>query len=91
MTTFVQLMSTASEVYYSDMRYQMRVSSVDSDAYEKGLQIAGLDGAQEVEIVRQAMVEADGALIPYTEEYLDQASAQVRAAPVLPLVSPGRA
>ncbi len=71
MTTFVQLMSTASEVYYSDMRYQMRVSSVDSDAYEKGLQIAGLDGAQEVEIVRQAMVEVDGALIPYTEEYLD--------------------
>lgn len=68
MSTFVQLMFTASGVYYGDMKYQIRVSVHGSDSYEKALRVAGLEGVQEAEVIRLAHLGVDAEKIPYTQE-----------------------
>jgi len=71
MTTFTSLLFFASGVYYEDMEYQLRVSTIDSDGYEKALRIRNLEGIQEMEIVRSASFITDGTRIPFTEGYFE--------------------
>ena len=65
MSTFVDLMMYSSTYYYEDMPYQLRVSINQWESYEKALEIAGMEGVQEAEVVRSARFPVDNSLISY--------------------------
>ncbi len=74
MTSFTRLLILATGVYYEDMEYQLRVSTIDSDGRDKALKIRNLEGIEEMEIRRCASFAAKGAEIPYTKEFLEHYS-----------------
>ena len=74
MSTFVDLMMYSSTYYYEDMPYQLRVSINQWESYEKALEIAGMEGVQEAEVVRSARFPVDNSLISYSESYQENVS-----------------
>ena len=54
LSTFVELLMYSSSYYYEDIPYRLRVSINGWDSYDKALQIAGMDGILEAEVVRSA-------------------------------------
>ncbi|WP_276950047.1 ABC transporter permease [Acetatifactor muris] len=69
MSTFVELMERASDIYYENMTYQLRVSIYDWKFYDQALAVTKIDGVQEAEIVRSAYFQAQPGDIAYREEY----------------------
>ncbi|HBA47171.1 MAG TPA: hypothetical protein DCZ91_05110 [Lachnospiraceae bacterium] len=74
MSTFVDLMMYSSTYYYKDMPYQLKASIYQWDFYEEALEIAGMEGVQEAEVVRTARFPADNSLISYSEGYQENVS-----------------
>lgn len=72
LSTFVELMMYSSSYYYKDFPYQIRVSMNNWDSYDKALQIAGMDGVQEAEVVRSVRFFTDQEEIAYSGDYLEQ-------------------
>lgn len=70
MSTFVQLLDNGADMYYENMAYQLRASIYQWDFYQEALRIAGLDGVQEAEVVRQASMKVETDEIDYTEDYI---------------------
>ncbi|MDE7352543.1 MAG: ABC transporter permease [Acetatifactor sp.] len=71
MSTFVQLLSISSKLYYEDVQYQLRISIEDDDSYEKAERIAGLEGVQKADILRTGILKVDKSQIPFTNDYLE--------------------
>lgn len=72
LSTFVQLLSIASGMYYETVSYQIRVDirNTDGSSYETAQRIARLAGVQQIEIRRTAYnVLTDTAQVPFTDEY----------------------
>lgn len=69
MTTFVQVMFLASDVYKEEVKYQISVSIYGSDSYGEALRVAALEGVEEAEVVRTARFTVDAGQIPYEPEY----------------------
>lgn len=66
MSTFVNLMSLASGVYYESVPYQLRVD-VWNGNYESAVWMTKVEGVLEAEIIRRAGFVPDRTQIPYTE------------------------
>lgn len=66
MSTFVNLMSLASGIYYESVPYQLRVD-VWNKNYESAVWMTKVEGVLEAEIVRRAGFVPDRTQIPYTE------------------------
>ena len=71
LSTFVELLMYSSSYYYEDIPYRLRVSINGWDSYDKALQIAGMDGILEAEVVRSARFFMDQDEIAYSGEYLE--------------------
>lgn len=72
LSTFVQLLNMASEIYYGTSPYQIRVDiwNYDGSSYENAQKIAGLEGLQQIEILRISYnAMTDAAQVPFTEKY----------------------
>jgi putative ABC transport system permease protein len=72
LSTFVELLMYSSAYYYKDFPYQIRVSINKWDSYDKALQIAGMAGVQEAEVVRSVRFFTDQEEIAYSGDYLEQ-------------------
>ncbi len=72
MSTFVELMGHASDIYYENMTYQLRISIYDWKFYDEALAVTKVDGVQEAEIVRVARFQTQPGNIAYTKEYLNR-------------------
>lgn len=71
MSTFVELMMHASDIYYDRMEYQLMASIYQWSYYGEALEIAAMEGVQEAEVVRYASFPVCWEEIDYTQEYLD--------------------
>ena len=72
LSTFVQLLSLASGIYYGTSPYQIRVDiwNTDGSSYENAQKIAGLEGLQQIEILRISYnAMTDAAQVPFTDKY----------------------
>lgn len=69
LTTFMQLMSVATGVYYTDMRFQIEVNLTREGAYKGALRIASLEGVEAADIMRSQGVSVDSGKMPFTEKY----------------------
>ena len=72
LSTFVELMMYSSSYYYEDIPYRLRVSINGWDSYDKALQIAGMDGILEAEVVRTARFFMNQDEIAFSGEYQEQ-------------------
>lgn len=70
MTTFMYAVQYASNIYYKDMEYQLRVYCYDSDSYEKLQSVTRMEGVREAEIVRNGYFTVPQQALPLTEDYL---------------------
>ena len=71
LSTFVELLMYSTSSRYQDFPYQIRVSMNNWDSYDKALQIAGMDGVQEAEVVRSVRFFTDQEEIAYSGDYLE--------------------
>lgn len=74
LSTFVQLVSLASGIYYKNIDYQLRVYVSGEDAYEKAVSLTKLEGVRAAEILRAEYLLLNSDEVPYTREYLSMNS-----------------
>lgn len=74
LSTFVQLISLASGIYYKNADYQLRVYVYGEDAYEKAVNLTKLEGVRAAEILRDGFMLVNSDEVPYTQEYLSRNS-----------------
>lgn len=72
MTTFMYAVQFTTNMYYKNMEYQLCIYCQDSDAYEKLLPVAQMEGVEEAEIVRSGYFHVPSQSIPLTEDYMKE-------------------
>lgn len=72
LSTFVQLISLASGIYYKNVDYQLRVYVYGEDAYEKAVNHTKLEGVRAAEIFRSGFMLVNSDKVPYSQEYLSR-------------------
>lgn len=72
LSTFVQLVSLASGIYYKNVDYQLRVYVYGEDAYEKAVSLTKMEGVRAAEIFRNGYLLVNNDEVPYSQEYLSR-------------------